>query len=406
MDEWEGGVKMKSCGIITEYNPFHNGHRYQLKEAKKLSQSEVMIIAMSGNFLQRGEPALIDKWERARIALQNGADLVVEMSVLGSSQSTDLFAKNSVRLLQSLDCDSFSFGVEQGKSADFVEMAQFTMDKEKEIDLLFQSFRNDGRSYPAQMEEAIRKTAEENGPKLAFGSPNNLLGLAYVKENLRYQHPMETIVIQRTGAQHYDIESKSNSIYASGTMIRNAVLEKEGFSDLKWTNWAPTETVKAINKNHLISWENYWPYLRYQLVSSTPEYLSGFYQVEEGIEHRLKKFSVESKTFSQFISLVKNKRWTWARLQRVCLYILLEIEKKDVDGFFDSPPVTRILGFTKAGSKYLNELKKKTNTVMITNVSKKNKEHLLMELKSDQIYQIGVGLQLKEQNYTRAPIQI
>lgn len=397
---------MRSCGIIAEYNPFHNGHLYQLKEAKKRSQSEVMIVAMSGNFLQRGEPAMIDKWSRANSALQNGADLVVEIPVLGSSQATDLFAKSGIRLLQSLDCTTFSFGVEQGQTADFVKMAHFMMEKEEEINTLFQNFRNDGRSYPAQMEEAIRKIAGENSPALAFDSPNNSLGLAYVKENLSYPHPMETVVIQRTGAQHHDRESKANSMYASGTAIRKALLENDKMTDSRWMNWVPAETVEAILKNQFVSWENYWPYLRYKLLSKTPESLEKIYQVEEGIEYRLKKFSMESESFSQFISLVKNKRWTWVRLQRVCLYILLGIKKKDVESFFARPPVVRILGFTKAGSKYLNELKKKTDTVMITNVSKTNKQHLWKELQSDQIYQIGIGLQMNEQNYTRAPIQI
>ena len=369
-------MEMKSCGIIAEYNPFHNGHRYQLQKARRLTQSDVMIVAMSGNFLQRGEPALIDKWKRAEIALKNGADLVVELPVLGSAQSTDLFAKAGIRILQSLDCTSYSFGVEQGRSSDFIQMAQFTLDHQKQIDEVFQTIRNDGRSYPAQIEQAIREVAGETIDLSLFNSPNNLLGLAYEKENRSYSNPMRPFAIQRKGANHHDTKIKKDIPYASGTAIRKEVLNPIFQGELSWINWVPKETVKAIEKNNLMSWENYWPYLRYHLILRSAEELSSYYQVEEGIEHRLKKFALPSNSFYDFINRVKTKRWTWARLQRVCLYLLIGISKNDVESFFGTPPAIRILGFTEVGSKYLKELKKDSNTVMISNVSQKNKHHL------------------------------
>lgn len=397
---------MRSCGIIAEYNPFHNGHRYQLVEARKKSQSEVMIIAMSGNFLQRGEPAILDKWVRTRIALQQGADLVVEQSVLGSVQATDLFAKAGIRLLSALQCDSFSFGAEEGTVDDFTHLAALSLQKKAEINQFFQTFRNDGRSYPVQIEEALRRAAGETALPFDLSLPNNQLGLAYMRENLKETQPMEAFIIPRKGAQHWEEDADTAEVYASGTAIRKLLQQSACSTPSELEKWVPHETVAAVRAGSVRSWESYWNFLRYRIVTASPEELREYYQIVEGIEFRLKKFALSSETFTAFIQAVKNKRWTWTRLQRVCLYLLLGIRQREVEHFFSQPPVIRILGFTEAGSRYLRKLKKRSDVVLLSNVNQQNREKISTELRSDEVYSLGNSFHLEEQNYTRAPIRM
>lgn len=393
---------MKSCGIIAEYNPFHNGHRYHLQEARKQSGSEVMVVVMSGNFTQRGEPAIFDKWTRAEMALLNGADLVVEQSVLGSVQSADLFAKSGVRLLQQLRCDTFSFGAENGSSEDFMTFANAMVTNEAEIDDYFQSIRNDGRSYPVQMQEAIAKVIGSLQPDFSFWEPNNQLGLAYLKENILSKHIIRPVVVKRRGAGHHD-QLDDERTYASGTALRELLLQP---SNGTIRQWVPENTLDLSTRETKVTWEHLWPLLRYRLIIEEPASLRELYQVSEGIEHRLKAMVHEATSFAHFIRLVKNKRWTWVRLQRVCLAILLDIKTTDVNHFFGVQPVVRILGFTQNGQRYLRHLKKENEGTFITNVNQKNDNYIKVDIRADRIYQAGMLGKEREQNYTRQPIRL
>lgn len=386
---------MKSCGVIAEYNPFHNGHRFQLAQARRQSGAEVMVVAMSGNFTQRGEPAICDKWLRAETALLNGADLVLEQSVLGSAQATDLFARSGVRLLQQVGCDYISFGAEDGSSEAFSAVAAKRFRKKAEIERIFKTFKNDGRTYAAQMTDAVEAAIGKTGIRLT--EPNNQLALAYLQENLAYTHPMQPIAIRRMGAGHNEADADA-SRQASGTQIRSLLLSGD-YANLE--AWVPDST--ALAKNNPVSWEDFWPFLRYQLLLLDTVGLRKIYQMEEGIEFRLKKYVLEASSFTDFINLVKNKRWTWARLQRLCLYVLLGVTREEVSRYFSGPPRVRILGFTEAGRRYLNRLKADADLALITNVNRQNAENLTVEIRCDAIYALSGQ---KEQNFRRSPLII
>lgn len=349
---------MKACGVIAEYNPFHNGHRYQLSEARRMTQSDVMVVAMSGNFVQRGAPALLDKWTRAEIALRNGADIVVEMPILGSVQSADLFARAGIRLLQAMQCDAFAFGAEEGAAEDFVSHNRFLREHEAEIDRIFQTYRNDGRTYAAQLETAIAEVLRPQGSAISFSTPNNQLGLAYVKENEQFPEPMETAIVLRRGAGHNDSDAFGQE-FASGTAIREWSLHHGKETERQDVGrFVPQVTLEALERRPLLDWAPYWAMLQYQLMLLSHAELRNIYQVEEGIEYRLKKEAEDAADFMAFIRRVKNKRWTWARLQRVCSYILLGITKAEATTFQEKEDTIRLLGFTDAGRRYLNTLKK------------------------------------------------
>ena len=394
--------EMKSCGIIAEYNPFHHGHAYQIEQARKQSQADVMIIAMSGNFTQRGEPAIFDKWERAKVALENGADLVVEQSVLGSVQSSDLFAEAGIHLLDALGCDSFSFGAETADGERLIQLADQLIQQEAAINHVFQSVRNDGRTYASQMTDAIQAVLGSSSLPETFWKANSQLGLAYLKANLRATRPMEAYLVERMGAGHQG-ELDRQQQFASGTAIRQLIHSRK-FAEAK--QWMPLKDESSIAHSPAASWTHFWPLLRYRLLLLSPEELRLIYQMEEGIEHRLKKYAAQADSFDLFINLVKNKRWTWVRLQRLAVYVLLDIRKEMVASYFSQPPLIRVLGFTEKGRRHLKAIKKTTNSLILTNVSQKNHSYYEKEIQADQIYQFGLELKQSEQNYTRAPIVI
>lgn len=354
-----------------------------------------MVVSMSGNFTQRGEPAIYDKWLRARMALENGADLVLEQSVLGSVQASDFFAKANVHLLQQMKCDSISFGSENGTSSDFSKLAGKLVASAEQINERFQLSRNDGSTYAAQMTEAIEATIGKT--VIRMREPNNQLALSYLKENLQYPNPMQPVVIQRKGAGHND-SSGDTSQQASGTYLRTLLLNQD-YANLAL--WVPD--VRSLTQAEAMSWDVLWPYLKYQICLQTPEQLREIYQMEEGIEFRLKKNCVAAETFIDFIESVKNKRWSWVRLQRLCVYILLGITREETETFFKESQPVRILGFTARGRAYLNQIKNDEATTFVTNINKFIAEKLVVEIRSDAIYALGHA---KEQNFRRSPIII
>ncbi|MDU4833886.1 MAG: nucleotidyltransferase, partial [Enterococcus faecium] len=339
---------MKSCGIIVEYNPFHNGHRYHVEMARKTTGAEVVIAVMSGNFLQRGEPAIIDKWHRANEALQNGVDLVVELPVEWAVQSADYFAKGAVKILQTLDCYSLCFGTEEETSFDYSSFGRFVQENQDRIEEAFQELSDQTYSYPQKMTEVFRSLYPDI--TLDFSSPNHILGLSYAKENAKYVHPMELHPIRRKSAGYHEKIITDQRI-ASATAIRHALEEGKRIAGL-----VPLQTEEDLSICSLQTWESYWPYLRYRLLSSTLLELTDIYQMTEGIESRMKTAAATADSFEDFVSKVKTKRYTWTRIQRLSCYVLLNIKKQEIP-VQQNKNYLRLLGFTDAGRRFLKEKK-------------------------------------------------
>ena len=372
---------MKSCGIIVEYNPFHNGHRYHVEMARKITGAEVVIAVMSGNFLQRGEPAIIDKWHRANEALQNGVDLVVELPVEWAVQSADYFAKGAVKILQTLDCDSLCFGTEEETS--------FVQENQDRIEEAFQELSDQTYSYPQKMTEVFRSLYPDI--TLDFSSPNHILGLSYAKENAKYVHPMELHPIRRKSAGYHEKIITDQRI-ASATAIRHALEEGKRL--------VPPQTEEDLSTCSLQTWESYWPYLRYRLLSSTLLELTDIYQMTEGIESRMKTAAATADSFEDFVSKVKTKRYTWTRIQRLSCYVLLNIKKQEIP-IQQNKNYLRLLGFTDAGRRFLKE---KKEISIYSRIGKKEAQEAELLVRSDQIYQLGGNI--PEQNFGQIPIRV
>lgn len=374
---------MKACGIIAEYNPFHKGHHYQIEQIRKQTDADVIVVTMSGNFVQRGEPAIENKWHRAKMALENGADLVLELPTLSSTQATDWFAAGGVGILHAAKCQEIAFGVEDisvDYQVAFEEWGTLqTRIKEDVTDDEMKSL-----TYANRLSLISKETFGENSPLYRLmQQPNQQLGFAYVKEILSHNLPMEFITIERIGNGHLD-EKIQEGQFASGTALRKQLLKVDRnhqlLSQLPYLE-------EVFSDEYRNNWEQYWALLKYQLERSSVEELRMIYQMDEGMENRFKKFLPQANSFDEFIQLLKNKRWTWARLQRLCIYVLLGITKEQVKQHFEtihSPKEVTVLGFNETGREYLKTLREE-ETNFITNYANPALE---LQKKFDNIYDI------------------
>lgn len=387
---------MKSCGIIVEYNPFHNGHQYHANQARLLSGAEIVIAIMSGNFLQRGEPAILDKWIRTKEALQNGVDLVIELPFAYAVQAADYFAAGGIQLLQALNCDALCFGTDHQGTLSYEAFGQFMKDNQAQIDEMYRSIKNNGQSYPQQMTAVLRQLYPTF--PLALSTPNQVLGMSYAKENARYEKPMKLFPLQRQQAGYHDLELYSS--IASATAIRKNVFSNklDGLSQV-----LPIETLKDLKAQPVVSWENYWPLLQYKLLTSSFSELRQIYQMKEGIEYRLQAAAKAAPSFHAFLESAKTKRYTWTRLQRLSTYILANVTESEITNVWHSSYL-HVLGFNEIGQQFLKEKKKTATLPIITKIAKRDVKLLAVDLKGDQLYQLG-NPAIDKQSFGRVPIQ-
>ena len=374
---------MKACGIIAEYNPFHKGHHYQIEQIRKQTDADVIVVAMSGNFVQRGEPAIENKWHRAKMALENGADLIVELPTLSSTQATDWFAAGGVGILHAAKCQEIAFGVEDSR-IDFQVAFEEWNSLQRQMKEHVTNDEMKSLTYANRLSLIAKESFGENSPLYRLmQQPNQQLGFAYVKEILSRNVPMKVLTIERMGNGHLD-EVLLEGQFASGTALRKQLLKVERNSNL----YAQLPYLEEVSSNEYRNgWEQYWTLLKYQIERSSLEELRTIYQMDEGMEYRFKKCLPQANSFNDFIQLLKNKRWTWARLQRLCLYVLFGITKVQVIQYFENirePKEVTVLGFTKIGREYLKTLREE-ETEFITNYAHPSLE---LQKKFDNIYDI------------------
>ena len=353
---------MKICGVIAEFNPFHQGHAYLLEQARKKTSADVIVVVMSGNWVQRGEPAIEQKWSRAKVALQNGADVVIEMQTAVSCQSTDRFAKGAVEILQKVGCHYLAFGCENGDKSFFEEAVSQRNAVEKEISSFVE--QNRSLTFASQLTQlAVKELGEKSALAQALQSPNQQLGLAYAVYNSEAEIPMQLVPITRVGSGHLD-DTLEEATFASGTALRKALKENRQEKVL-------VEQLSYVcfdKEEYKNDWSSYWPLLKSVVLRSTDEELRAIYQMEEGIENRLKEAVRTTSTIEECLQHLKNKRWSWARLQRLLVYVLLGITKTEMEDYWNIPiHQGKVLGFTLKGQKWLKRMREVESCQLITN---------------------------------------
>ena len=352
-----------AVGIICEYNPFHNGHLYHLNKVKEMFKDEEIILVLGGNFTQRGEMSIIDKYDKTKIALEYGVNLVIELPYLFCCNSSDFFAK-SVIFLEKLKCKYVIFGIENDNVDNLFICAK--TQKTKEYNTLVKKYLDKGENYPTSLSLALKDLTN-----IKITKPNELLALSYVKEIINNNLNIKPIAIKRTNNYHSE---KLESELASATSIRKALKE-----NIDIDKYVPKETLKYINKNNYD--DNFFKLLKYKII--TDRDLSIYNTVDEGIDKRIKKNIDKCKNKEELINSIKTKRYTYGKINRMLLHILTSTTKDDID---TNIKYIKILGFDDKGRKYLNMIKKDIDVPLITNINKKNYNLLKNDIKIDKLY--------------------
>ncbi len=359
---------MRSVGIICEYNPFHNGHLFHLEQIKKQFPDHRIVLVMSGNFTQRGDVSIINKWDKTEIALFYGVDLVVELPFVFTVQSADIFARASISILDMLKVEYLVFGSECNKIEKLVECAKIQLENKK-YNKLVKQYLEDGINYPTALSKALY---ELSGNRIK--EPNDILGMTYIREILRIGSAIKPISIPRQN--HYNSLELEGPI-SSATSIRHALQEGQYILD-----YVPTETLKYLITPHFTS--DYFALLKYKILSDF-EYLDRYQTVDEGIENRIRKFIVSSKTLDELILKMKTKRYTYNKLARMFTHILCNTTKEEMMQF-QKIEYIRILGFNKKGRELLKEIKDQVPVPIITNFSSIKNPMLDMEFRATCVY--------------------
>ncbi len=383
---------MSVVGIIAEYNPFHSGHEFLLNQARLIAGKDPIIVLMSGNYVQRGEMAIMSKWSRAKAALQSGADLVLEMPFSTAVEPADLFALGSVSALKALGVENLVFGVENA-NLNFAYLGK----KIAEIPPKSMQFKDYSQTYSTQYNQMV---AREVGYEV--NAPNAILGLAYAVANYNLGSPMNLNPINRIGVNHDDL-LKRNGIVQSASAIRNLLLHDEDKSQLK--NWLPKGEAKELaSQKRYPNWNILFAFLKYRIESSSISELQKIYQMSEGLEYKMKAEIHLAQDFTEFLRRIKSKRYTYSRLRRLCLYVLLNVTQEDMIASFNHESLT-LLGFSKIGRQYLKEKRKELSAEIVSKIDKRNSKSgsIALQVRVDRLFEQIMHV---DQNFGQRPSEV
>ncbi|MBN2260977.1 MAG: nucleotidyltransferase [Clostridiales bacterium] len=365
---------MKILGIIAEYNPFHNGHEHHLKQSIKITEATHTIAIMSGNFVQRGEPALMDKWIRAKTAIDNGINLVVELPIVNAISSAEKFAHGSIHLLNQMGIvDDIVFGSESGDLSLIEKTAEFLSIESNSYKAHLKNHLNNGVSFPSAREMALQDIGFSNNNLKS----NDILGIEYIKAIRRLNSPISYHLLKRESVDYHSLQLVNS--FASATGIRQWIKNDDYLSVRSST---PPLTYQTISEySDFIFLEDFYEILRYKVLSAPSKELSEIYEITEGLENRIFESMKISTNMESFINSVKIKRFTMTRIKRVLLNILLDLKAESVSSSdLLSPQYIRILGADEKGLEILRKLKENENLSVITNLSKfKTENPLILE---------------------------
>ena len=349
---------MKAAGLIVEYNPFHNGHLLHLKKARETDEENIIIAVMSGDFVQRGEPAVINRWKRAEAALKNGIDIVVELPVFYSCQSAEIFAKGAVGILKELECSRIIFGSESSDIENLKKTAQ--LEESLEFKEKLKEYLGLGDSYPTAHSKAVKAVTGSEGSR----TPNDILGVEYIKAVEYWKAEIEPLCVKREKSDYHSSETFED--IASATAVRK--LLREG-KDIK--KFLPLESWEILQREYenkkTVSLEDFYPLIRYEVIRNR-DILFSIQDMEKGYENRLYEAALLCSDFGSFFKSIESRRFTLGRTQRILIHILLGITEEMTKEVKKDVPFVRVLGFNSRGREYLSWLKKNKNRKIITSL--------------------------------------
>ena len=372
---------MNLLGLIVEYNPFHNGHKYHLEKSKEITNATHTVAIMSGSFLQRGEPALFDKYTRAEMAVKNGVDLVIELPTLYACQSAEIFSHGAVATLNSLNCvNSLCFGSEEGNIDILQTISEILVKEPSDFKTTLKNFLDEGIVFPVARSKALYEYIKNNHLlelsedelQQVLNSSNNILGIEYIKSLIKLNSSIKPYTITRIASKYNSTDIESN--ICSATAIRNSLKDN---TDLKLIeNVVPLHTFNEINHKINTNFNPVFDYMFYDLLSSTiirdVDNLTKYFEVNEGIENKIYSNVFTSKNLEELINSTKSKRYTMTKIKRTLNNILLGINRDDVIKVkdLDKVPYIIILAFNNKGREIIKKIKTSSDIEIITKFSK------------------------------------
>ena len=383
-------------GIIAEYNPFHNGHLYQIEEAKKQTGAEYVVAVMSGNFTQRGNTSLVNKWAKAQMAIENGVDIVLELPTIYSISSAENFAEGAIKVLDSLKIvDTLCFGSETADFAASNNIANVLYNEPKEYVAILNHELGKGLSYPKARENALLMYLNDikRYANLMSGS-NNILGIEYLKALKRLKSEMKPFSVERKKVYYND--EKIIDEFASSTAIRK-LIAMEQYDDLRKV--MPRNSYMILKEeirkgSYVLDLVKYEKEILYTLRRMSLKEIEKLPDVTEGLENAIKTAADSCNNLIDLVNIVKSKRYTQTRIQRILLYALLGITKKDMQNSKKVTPYARVLGFNAKGKEMLSDICNINPKIqMVTSVKKyteQNTNKILKEMLEKDIFATNI----------------
>ena len=354
---------MRIIGIICEYNPFHNGHKYQIDKIKSTYPNSIIISIMSGNFTQRGDFSIINKYDKARIALENGVDIIVEIPVSFATQGADVFAKEAVAIANKMGCNKLCFGSEHDDINYFYNNIKIS--NSKNYNNLVKKLLKEGYNYPSATSNALKQLGGNN-----INLPNDILSLRYIKEIINNNYNIEPIIIKRTNDYHDTI---SNNKIISASNIRNKIINNINIKD-----YIPNNCYNIIiNNDYIPNINDYFNLFKYIIITNKDN-LCEYIEMNKSLSSRFIKYIYISNNFDELINNIKSKNITTSKIKRVILHVLLNIKTNNTTDYIN------LLGFNSNGKAYLNKIK--NNVKLINKFSDYNIEDKNNELLYNYIY--------------------
>ncbi len=356
---------MQIIGIVTEYNPFHNGHLYQIKKIKEMYPDTVIIVAMSGNYTMRGEISVLDKWNKTNIAINNGIDIVLEIPFIYSNQSSDIFSYAALKMLNEFKIEKLVFGSETN-NIDLLSLASSVQIDNKKFDSLVKDYMSKGYNYPSSIGKSIY---ELTGIKIK--ESNDILGVSYIKEILKNKYNIKPISIKRTN--NFKTNTKKSNII-SAYEIREFLNKNESIKE-----YVPNNVTPYIKK---VDYEKLFNLIKYKVISEK-NFLNKYHLIDEGIENRIYEGVIKCDNYDDLVKYISNKRVTINKVNRILINIFVGLTKEEASN--KELSYIKILGLSKNGKKYYSKIKKDIN---IKVCNKFEKDIMNTELKASYLYSI------------------
>lgn len=380
---------MQFCGIICEFNPFHNGHKYLIEQAKKIS-NETIVCLMSGDFVQRGEPAIEEKYKRAKTAIQNGADIVLELPTIFACSNAENFAFGAVKILTAMNASHIAFGIENTSLDTLKQIAEIKFNNSISFQSSFKNEVENGVNFNTALKRAIAKEIGDDNILDILSKPNNILAIEYLTAIKKLGSKIEAIAIERVDNGYNSITEKDKFLSASG--IREKMLNNEDVS-----KFIPS----VINQNEVFGQDSknrFDTLAMHTLRTLSEKVLEKFYDYNEGIEYRIKNFANQTSNLNELTKLVSTPRYREARVKKLLVYPLLGITKDKAELAKQIKPFAKVLAISKSQKEILSNTPKSKINLLVTNkdydnLSSNQKKIIEIDLSASNIYNLAIGKQ-------------